>query len=184
MDNSIRMDTRSTMHRDGSPQSFGIAGAVFLCLCIVCAHMSQSVAAPPPAIRATGKTQSLTVVNPSQPLIFPEQGWNLTAPNHFGPTITVWSIEPFRNVADPQSQVDAGLNLTIGKRGKDGNWQVLMPQDRTHFPSGRTMAHVVAGSSGGNGEAGITVSFLCQEQPFVADGQYEATVVGTITEAF
>ncbi len=150
----------------------------------MCVDVNRTVAAPPPAIRAAGKTQSLTVVDISQPLIFPEQGWKLTAPNPFGPTIAVWTIEPFRNVADPQIQVDAGLNLTMGKRGKEGNWQVLMPQDRTYFTGGRTAAQVVAGSQGGNGEAGITVSFLCHEQPFVADGEYEATVVGTITEAF
>ncbi len=184
MDNTIRMDARSTTHRDGSLRSFGIAGAVFLCLCVLGVEVQQTVAEPPPSIRAAGKTQSLTVVDTSQPLIFPEQGWKLTAPNPFGPTIAVWTIEPFRNISDPQIQVDAALNLTIGKRGKDGNWQVLMPQDRTHFPSGRIAAHVVAGSQGGNGEAGITVSFLCHEQPFVADGEYEATVVGTITEAF
>ena len=184
MDNAIRMDTRSTTHRGGSPRSFGIAGAVCLCLGIVGVDMNQTVAEPPPSIRAAGKTQSLTVINPSQPLIFPEQGWKLTAPSHFGPTIAVWTIEPFRNVADPQSQVDAALNLSIGNRGKPGSWQIIVPQDRTHFSSGRTAAHVVAGSQGGNGDAGITVSFLGHEQPFVADGEYEATVVGTITEAF
>ena len=184
MDNTIRMDTRLTTHRGSSPRSFGIAEAVFLCLCVVCVDISRTLAEPPPSIRATGKTQSLTVIDTSQPLIFPEQSWKLTAPNHFGPTITVWSIAPFRNVADSQIQIDAALNLTIGNRGKDGNWQVLMPHDRTHFSSGRTAAHVVAGSQGGNGDAGITVTFLCHEQPFVADGEYEATVVGTITEAF
>ena len=184
MDTTIRMDTRSTTHRGGSPRSFGIAGAVFLCLCVLSVDMNRTVAEPPPSIRAPGKTQSLTVIDPSQPLIFPEQGWKLTAPSHFGPTIAVWTIQPFRHVADPRIQVDAALNLTIGKRGKDGNWQVIMSQDRTHFSSGRTAAHVVAGSQGGNGDAGITVSFLCHEQPFVADGEYEATVVGTITEAF
>lgn len=184
MDKTHRMDARSTTHRGGSPRSFGNVGVAFLYLCVVGVNVSRAIAEPPPSIRAAGKTQSLTVVNPSQPANFPEQGWHLNAPRPFGPTIVVWTIEPFRHVSDPQIQVDAALNLSIGKRGKDGNWKILMPQDRTHFPSGRTAAHVVAGSQGGNGEAGITVSFLCHEQPFVADGEYEATVVGTITEAF
>ncbi len=184
MDNTIRMDTRSTTHRGGSPRSLGIAGAVFLCLCVVFLAVPHIGAQQPAAISASGASQSLNVADPTQPAVFPVQGWKLTAPNPFGATIAVWTIEPFRHVADPQIQVDAALNLSIGVRGKPGSWQIIIPNDRTHFSSGRTMAHVVAGSQGGNSEAGITVSFLGHEQPFVADGEYEATVVGTITEAF
>ena len=184
MDNTLRMDTRSTTHRGGSTRSFGIAGAVFLCLCVVFLAVPHIGAQQPAAISASGTSQSLNVADPTQPAYFPVQSWKLTAPNPFGATIAVWTIEPFRNVADPQIQVDAALNLSIGHRGKPGSWQIIVPQDRTHFRSGMTMARVVAGSQGGNSDAGITVSFLGNEQPILADGQYEATVVGTITEAF
>ncbi len=179
------MDARSTTHTDGPPRSFRMLGAVCLYLCCGILVVIPSLAEPPPSIRASNKHQSLPIVDHSRPAVFPEQSWNIVAPHPLKPTIAIWTIEPFRNVADPKSQVDAQLNLTLPPYGgHSGDWQVMIHQDRTAFGSGRTTAHVVAGSVGGHANAGITVSCLCHEQPFLSDGAYEATVVGTITEAF
>lgn len=177
------MDTRFTTHRGDSPQSFGIVGVAFAFLCLLAGWLQ---AAPPPSIRASGRHQTLQVLDITQPAVFPEQPWHLVAPNPFGPTIVVWSVEPFQNATTTGiDQVDAGLFLTTHTKGQSSqNWQVVIPQGRTSFRSGQTTGHVVAGSYGGNGEVGVTVSFLCHEQSVVADGNYETTVVGTITEAF
>lgn len=176
------MDWRSTTHRSGSSQSFGIAGVAFAFLCLIAWQLD---AGPPPSIKATGGTQSLVVLDTTQPAIFPEQPWHLIAPNPFGASIVVWTVAPFHNVVRPENRVDAGLFLRMRTKGQSNrDWQVVIPQARTSFRTGQPSAHVVAGSYGGNGEAGVTVSFLCHEQPVIADGNYETTVIGTITEAF
>ena len=178
------MDSRSTTtNRCGSPRSFGITGAAFLFL-VVGWSTRPGHADQPPSIRASGQSQILQVLEPFHPAIFPEQSWHFVAPKPFGATVAVWSIEAFQNTHDPNPRVDAQLNLRILDHGHSGAWQVMVHQDRTDFQQGRTFAHVVAASGGGHGECGVTVSFLGQEQPFAADGVYEATVVGTITEAF
>lgn len=175
------MDAASKKTRRGSLRSFGIVGAACLFLYV---WGAWSAAAPPPTIHSSGEQVSLQVLDASQPAIFPEQGWKITAPNPFGPTVAIWTVMPFTNLKDPKSLVDAQLNLRALDRGKSGGWEVFVPQARTAFRSGMNTASVVAASQGGNGEAGITVSFLSHEQPFVTDGVYETTVVGTITEAF
>ena len=176
------MDATSKTHRSGSSRSYGIMGAAFLFLDVI--PVDWSVAAPPPAIHASGKPQGLHVLDTSQPGVFPEQSWKIVAPNPLGPTVAVWTVTPFTNAKDPKSYVDAQLNLRTVIRGNSGGWQVLVPQARTAVTRGTSMASVAAASQGGNGEVGITVSFLGHEQPIVTDGVYETTVVGTITEAF
>ena len=173
------MDTRPTTHSYGTSRSFGIAGAVLFLGGFVCGWAEQ-----PPSIRATNRDQSQVVVNPSQALIFPEQRWNLVAPNPFGATVAVWSVEPFQNVNDRQIRVDAALDLATSGRGRKSDWKIIAAYDRTDFGHGKSLAQVAAGSEGGNGQVGITVSFLGHEQPFLAEGEYEATVIGTISEGF
>lgn len=174
------MDWRTTTHQGSLGRLFAVAGAVFVFLCATLPALADQ----PPKIRAKGKSQNLTLNNPSQPAIFEEQDWPITAPRPFGPTYAVWTIEPFRKRNDPASQVDSQLNLRMLGRGNRDNWTVLIPVARTRVAQGQTTATVAAGSEGGNGEAGITVSFLGHEQPLLGDGIYEATVIGTITEGF
>lgn len=174
------MDTRFTTHSLSSMRSFGMAGAVLF----LWGAFSILGAQQPPAIRAKGFPLHLVVIDPTKPLVFPEQPWTLVAPNPFGPTITVWSLEPFQSLSDPKLRVDAALDLSIRGRSRKSDWDIIIPHDRTSFAHGRTTAEVVAGSIGGNGEAGITVTFLGHEQPFLAAGEYEATVIGTISEGF
>ncbi len=176
------MDSRSNNTLSGTLRSFGIVGAAFLYLFVGNAMLSW--ADPPPNLQALGRSQTLVLVDTSQPAIFPEQSWNLHAPNPHRATVAIWTIEPFRNVSVPQSLVDAQLNLRVINRKNHESWQVFVSQARTDFAHGANAARVVAASPGGNGEAGISVSFLGQELPNVAEGSYEATVVGTITEAF
>jgi hypothetical protein len=176
------MDASVTTIRRGCLRSLRIAGAacLFLYFCIV----MQTVAAPPPSIQAAGKPQSIYVVDTTLPAIFPEQSWRIVAPNPLGPTVAIFSTMPFQNLKDSKSHVDSQLNIRTLSGGKSGSWQVIVPQARTVTASGANTAQVVAASQGGNGEIGISVSYLCQEQPFLTDGVYETTVVGTITEAF
>lgn len=176
------MDATLTTHRGGSPRSLGIMGAAVLFLYV--SSVDWSAAAPPPSIHASGKPQSLQVLDTFQPGIFPEQSWKIVAPNPFGPTMAIWTVTPFTNLKDPKSFVDSQLNLRTVSHGNSGGWQVFVPQARTTVTRGMNTASVVAASQGGHGEVGITVSFLGHEQPFVSDGAYETTVVGTITEAF
>ena len=176
------MDASQTTIRCGYLRSLRIVGAAFLFLYVCIA--TRSVAAPPPSITAAGKAQSMVVVTNTQPAVFPEQSWRIVAPNPLGPTVAVFSLMPFQSLHDSSSRVDAQLNLRTLSGGKSGSWQVLVPQARTVSTIGTNTASVVAASLGGNGEMGITVSFLCHEHPFLTDGIYETTVVGTITEAF
>lgn len=171
-----------TTTRGGFLRSLRIVGAAFLLFCVTVA--TRTVAAPPPSIQAAGKAQSTYAVDTTQPIVFPEQSWRIVAPNILGPTVAVFSTAPFHNVKDPSSQVDAQLNLRALSRGLVNGWVVLAPQARTVTASGTTTASVAAASVGGNGEMGVTVSFLCHERPFLTDGVYETTIVGTITEAF
>lgn len=171
-----------TTTRGGFLRSLRIAGAAFLLFSITVAP--RSVAAPPPSIQAAGKAQSTYTIDTTQPVVFAEQSWRIVAPNILGPTVAVFSAAPFQNVKDPSSRVDAQLNLRALSRGVVNGWVVLVPQARTVTASGTNTASVAAASIGGNGDMGVTVSFLCHERPFLTDGVYETTVIGTITEAF
>lgn len=171
-----------TTTNSGFLRSLQIAGAA--CLLLSLTVVTKTGAAPPPSIQAAGKAQSTYTVDTSQPVVFPEQSWRIVAPNPLGPTVAVFSTVPFQNVKDSNSRVDTQLNLRALSRGLLNSWTVLVPQARTVSTSGTSTASVAAASIGGNGEMGVTVSFLCHERPFLTDGVYETTVVGTITEAF
>ncbi len=179
------MDSRTTTHSGGLTRTWGFAWAAVLSLVVVVC-CEPLIAERPPSIQVQSKVQTLKLVDPRQPAVFPEQSWKLIAPSPFGPTVTIWSVEPFRNQRDPSMQVDAQIELRIGsgKRGRKSDWEVIVPHDRTDFRGRRNLAEVMAGTFGGNGDAGITVSFLVHEQPLVAEGFYETTVVGTITESY
>lgn len=176
------MDASVTTIRGGLLRSLRIVGAAFLLFCVTVAP--RTGAAPPPSIQAAGKAQSTYAIDTTQPVVFPEQSWRIVAPNILGPTVAVFSTVPFQNVKDHNSHVDAQLNLRALSRGLANGWTVLVPQARTATTSGTTTASVAAASVGGNGDMGVTVSFLCHERPFLTDGVYETTVIGTITEAF
>ncbi len=176
------MDASLTTTRRGDLRSIWNAGAA--CLFLYVSAATQPLAAPPPSIQAGGKAQSLYVVDSTQPATFPEQSWRIVAPNPVGPTVAVFSVTPFQNLKDATSRVDTQMNLRTLNRGPFGNWIVFVPQARTVTNSGTNTASVVAASQGGNGEVGLTVSFLCHERPYLTDGAYETTVIGTITEAF
>lgn len=176
------MESRSKRTTNGTSRSNGSVRAVLFLAGMACC--STLLALPPPTIQPAGRPPALVVLDVHQPSTFPEQGWKINAPNPLIPTIAYWNIEPFRNLADHSIQVDAQLNLRVLSSGKSRSWLVLIPAARTQSVNGRVMAQVVAASVGGHGEAGITVSFLGHEQPFIADGMFETTVTGTITEAF
>lgn len=172
------MDKRVTTHRHSTLLTMWLTEAVlFLSVCSQCGLAEQ-----PPSVHATGQRPTLTLIDPSQPLVFPEQQWNLVAPNRFGPTMAIWTIEPFRGVDHPQDQVDAGIFLNTQIRGKSSDWSTVIQHDRTSYLHQYTTARVAAATPGGNGHVGITVTFMSHEQPIVAGGDYVTTVTATITE--
>lgn len=168
------MNTRSTKQRNGGLASCGMLSAVF---CIWC--FPGVLSAEIPSVRSSGPPQTQLLVDPTRTVVFPEQSWQLAAANQTA--LVVWSIEPFRNVEHPTSLVDAGLSLNTSIHG-NSHWSSVVGHDRTNFAHQYPTARVAAASHGGGGQVGITVTFLNAEQPILTGGDYQTTVIATITE--
>lgn len=142
-----------------------------------------SVFAQPPQLQAGGKIQRLDHDGQDAPQVFDQERWTIIAPTQQRGVTVQWSCEPFRLVNDPNTAVDAHLSIEITKSNRGVLWVESIPQSRTDFRMGQLEALVMVESNdSGVAQAGLTVTFLGDEVPLLVAGEYETTVIGTITE--
>ena len=136
--------------------------------------LGQSVTAP--------AQQSITHNGADAPQQFSEVVWNLiTGPDVAG-YITEWSCGPFVHSVNANLKADSELRVRVLSSEGQANWTTIVASDQTDYAAGNQTASVVLQSSSvGDGQAGLTVTFLNSDFSKLGAGDYTITVAGTIT---
>jgi hypothetical protein len=79
--------------------------------------------------------------------------------------------------------VDTRLDLRVIQSVDRADWTVATQTDQSDMAQGEEFAHTFAVSRDrGNGQLGIVVTFVNFDFTQLTTGEYETTLVGTITE--
>lgn len=124
-------------------------------------------------------THPLTAGN----ITFANNRWFARTSSGTGSTIRFSTDHAFQHVASPTSQRDARLTLTNLVGNSSAGWQYDAVTDTTNYAAGDGTATVQV-SSRAPGTAVITmrVEFLTGTVSTLRQGQYQMTVIGTISE--
>lgn len=135
---------------------------------------AQSIIAP----AAQGFTHDTT--DSDQP--FSEVTWQLVSGADVDGYVTQLSCGPFVHATAGSFKADSKLVIRILSSSGSANWTVTAANDQTDYGTGDETAVVSAQSSAvGDGEVGLTVTFLDSDFSRLAAGVYNMTVTGTIT---
>lgn len=136
--------------------------------------LAQSIEAPP--------AQSLTHDRSDAPQVFPEVVWQLYSGIDSGGYTAQWTCEPFSHSTQNTLKADAKLAIRVVASDGSANWTATVPSDQTAYATGDQSAAVAAQSVAvGDGQVGLTVTFVDNDYSRLAAGDYTITVVGTIT---
>ncbi len=126
---------------------------------------------------------TISILHPSlSHLQFAQQDWEVTTNSLSGATIQFVTEHSFHNQSHSISRRNAQLELSILSQSKSGTWTVTQPSDVTNHESGLETARVQVDShSPGFAVIGLTVTFLPGTSLSTPDGDFETTVIGTIT---
>jgi len=157
------------------------AAAVLVCF--------ASLLAPDPAaaqglrLNATGgPIKQMAHDGQSAPQVFPEVKWiGINAQGHDGGIVN-WECGAFTSTVDARSKVDVQLDLREIRVSGDTDWRADKSTDLSNVAGGDGTAGVMATSTeNGNGQFGIVVTFYNHDASILLSGDYETTLVGTIT---
>lgn len=142
------------------------------------------------ALGNTACAQSITAAAPQTithnrsdaPQIFSEVAWQLLSGlDELGYTAQ-WSCGPFQHTDQGTLRADSKLEIRVLASGGSANWTVVASGDQTDYAGGDQTATVAAQSSAiGDGEVGLTVTFVNLDFSTLAAGNYTMTVTGTLT---
>lgn len=126
--------------------------------------------------------QSVTHNGTDGPQAFPEVAWQLhSGLDPLGYTVQ-WSSSPFQHTSRESLKADCKLQIRILASAGSANWTIASPSDQTDYAGGDQSAVVAAQSvAEGDGEVGLTVTFLDGDFSKLGAGSYMLTVTGTIT---
>ena len=115
------------------------------------------------------------------PQVFAEAVWSVNNPSIATGATAQLSSGPFVNASRSSLKSDCQLSLRIVSSSGMAGWTAIAPLDQTSFGGGDETAVVVANSTKkGNGQLGLTVTFINSDYSILGAGQYLATVTGTI----
>lgn len=132
------------------------------------------------AVSADGlKTHPMT----GSDVTFSNQRWRARTSSATGSTIRFSTDHAFRNLTSPAYKRDVRLRLTrIVGTGRAG-WAFDTITDTTDYANGDEIATVqVSGNGPGTASFFMDITFITGNLSTLAEGQYQLTVVGTITE--
>lgn len=148
--------------------------AIGLVLEASCSAYGQSITAP--------AQQAITHDGTDTSQVFSEVVWQLNSGLDAGGYTTQLSCGPFVHSGAGTFKVDSKLALRILVSEGSAKWTVTVPNDQTNFSATDETAVVAAQSSAvGDGQVGLTVTFLDSDFSLLAAGNYTLTVTGTIT---
>lgn len=115
-------------------------------------------------------------------IVFTNQTWFARTSSSTGSTIRWTTDHSFWNSADPSYRRDARLRLTRVVGSGVSGWQFDVIQDQTNTAAGDETATVqVSGRRAGNAVIWMDVTFFTGNLATLRGGNYEMTVVGTIS---
>ena len=108
--------------------------------------------------------------------------WDIATNSRCGATIQFATEQSFHAVNDTRDRLDAQLELTILSQSPGGRWIVTQPIAVTDHQAGEEIVHVaVCTFSPGSAALGLAARSLGGESLTSRGGEYETTVVATIT---
>jgi len=133
------------------------------------------------AITAAGGLQQLVHDETNADQVFSPQNWTVKANAPGGVSVSFTAQTPFNHVNQP-FQRDVGLALAVGNIAGPGSWNVGTADAASDYASGLSEATVSASSNGiGRAELALTVRFITDTFGTFATGDYNTTIVGTVT---
>lgn len=116
-------------------------------------------------------------------VVFAPQSWWAAGNSTRGVNVTLETLTAFRHTTTSTSKRNARLDLSATKIKGRGNWTVNTATATTNFTAGAENVRVRA-SSDGTGEANLflTVTFITGAPGTLLEGDYQMTVLGTVTE--
>ena len=115
-------------------------------------------------------------------LSFPNQAWVVKANVLSGVTVGFAVQSPFVHTTDATFKRDARLSLAVNSSLGPATWTVTTASDQTDYANADDSASVVAESNGvGRATFDLAVQFITNDFGTFAAGNYETTVVGTVT---
>lgn len=115
---------------------------------------------------------------------FPSQDWVVKANVLGGVLVAFEAQSPFTHTVDNSFKRDAKLTLSLGATLGPAEWTVTQATDTTDYQAGGdSLKAAVTASSNGVGRAtfGLAVEFITDNYGTFAAGDYESTIVGTVT---
>ena len=135
--------------------------------------VAQSITAP--------AQQSITHRGDDATQAFPEVVWQLNSGLDPQGYAAHWSCAPFQHSGQPSLKVNCRLQARILASLGAANWTITVPGDQTDHFGGDNTAIVAAQSfAAGDGEVGLTVTFIDSDYSKLGAGNYSVTVIGTI----
>lgn len=115
-------------------------------------------------------------------LSFPSQQWVVKANVLGGVMVAFEAQSPFIHTVDPTFKRDARLSLSLGATLGPAVWNITQPIAATDYANALPTAAVTASSSGvGRATFDLAVQFITDNYGTFAAGDYESTIVGTVT---
>jgi len=109
---------------------------------------------------------------------FPEQDWKVSCNSADGASVTLETQSAFTN---GKFERDAQLDLRVlgGSAGHD--WKVGVDSATTKYPSATKVSVTASSSKPGSASLGLRVTLIDNSYDDLAAGDYEMTVLGTIS---
>ena len=138
----------------------------------------------PPAMSLRALRPDQSVVHPRTPanITMGRSLWRASTSSASGSTIRFAVDTPFINQQKPEYKRDVRLRSPRLFGNRSARWMFDQSTDRTDYASGDNQAQVqISGSGPGQALIFLRVTFLTGDVATLAGGDYQVTVVGTIT---
>lgn len=165
---------RRRINRARAASGVGVAAVCWLWMGSAGMVFGQSITAP--------AAQSITHDGTDAPQAFSEVVWQLTSGSDAAGYTAQWSCGPFQHGLKTSLKADTKLQIRVLSSGGLANWTATVPSDQTDYAGGDQSATVAAQSlATGDGQVGLTVTFVDNDFSQLGAGNYTITVTGTIT---
>lgn len=116
-------------------------------------------------------------------ILFTEESWTIGNNTRNGATVLIETQSAFQHLDNATSKRDAQLEVTVTDASGPGIWSVDVPSATTDYTQGQETARVRVKANGpGSATVKLKVTFLTGAPETLQEGDYTATVVGTIAE--
>lgn len=114
--------------------------------------------------------------------VFPAQEWVVRGNSNAGLAVSFETQSAFTHTVDPNFKRNAIITLAVGSTTGPAAWTVTKATDQTDYAASDENASVQASSNGvGRATLNVGLSFITDSFGTFASGDYETTVVGTVS---